>query len=153
MSVYDKTQRATKDMHRRKVDASHNSSSATPYRDEYIRNSRSFPIYEDKKNTPFNIYEDEDADDKMNKLYEQKGRVSTSAQHDKFNKLEGSGLGDEIVKWMKKATIGKEESSGKMRKPLGDNVASPGRKLLQKKGLEKKELEKIHKRVQSNDMC
>lgn len=152
MNVYDKTQRATKDMQRRKLDASHNSS-ATPYRDEYIRNSRSFPIYEDKKNVPFNIYEDEDADDKLNKLYEQKGRVSTSAQHDKFNKLEGSGLGDELVKWMKKATIGKEESSGKMRKPLGDNVASPGRKKLQKKGLEKKELEKIHKRVQSSDMC
>ena len=140
-------------MQRRKVDASHNNNSATPYRDEYIRNSRSFPIYEDKKNTSFNIYEDEDAEDKLNKLYEQKGRVSNSAQHDKFSKLEGSGLGDELVKWMKKATIGKEESSGKMRKPLGDNVSSPGRKKLQKKGLEKKELEKIHKRVQSNDMC
>ena len=150
MSVYNKRQRATKDMHRRKVDTSQNL--VTPYRDEYIRNSRSFPIYEDKKSKPFNIYEDEDADDKLNKLYEQ-GRVSSSAQHDKFSKLEGSGLGDEIVKWMKKATIGKEESSGKMRKPLGDNVGSPGRKLLQKKGLEKKELEKIHKRVQSNDMC
>ena len=50
---------------------------------------------------------------------------------------------------MKKATISKEE----MRKPLGDIVASPGRKLLQKKGAEKRDLEKIHKRVQSSDMC
>ena len=147
MDVHDKKQRATKDMHT----ATHYNNQ-TPYRDEYIRNSRSFPIYEET-NTLLNIYEDKDGDDNLNKIYPEKGGLSISAQHDKFNSKDRDGgvggLGDELIKWMKKATISKEE----MRKPLGDNVTSPGRKLLQKKGAEKRDLEKIHKRVQSSDMC
>ena len=154
MDVHDKKQRATKDMHRRKeaITTTTHYNNQTPYRDEYIRNSRSFPIYEET-NALFNIYEDKDGDDKLNKIYAEKGRLSISAQHDKFNSKDRDGgvggLGDELIKWMKKATISKEE----MRKPLGDNVASPGRKLVQKKGAEKRDLEKIHKRVQSSDMC
>ena len=144
VDVHDKKQRATKDMHRRKqaITTTTHYNNQTPYRDEYIRNSRSFPIYEET-NTLFNIYEDEDGDDKLNKIYAEKGGLSISTQHDKFNSKA------RLIKWMKKATISKEE----MRKPLGDNVASPGRKLLQKKVAEKRDLEKIHKRVQSSDMC
>ena len=153
VDVHDKKQRAAKDMHRRKqaITTTTHYNNQTPYRDEYIRNSRSFPIYEET-NTLFNIYEDKDGDDKLNT---EKGGLSISAQHDKFNSKDRDGgvgvggLGDELIKWMKKATISKEET----RKPLGDNVASPGRKLLQKKGAEKRDLEKIHKRVQSSDMC
>ena len=60
------------------------------------------------------------------------------------------GLGTEILKIMKKASHDKKASAGK-RKPLG-NVHN-GRKILEARAADKKELQKVHKIVQKHEMC
>lgn len=144
MDIKEKQRAAAQDMHRRKAMGAN----SPPTDFSLIQPSKSYPTtYREK--SAFDIYADSDrADEQLNRKFAEKGGGNKLA-HDKFDK-KGAGLGDELMKWMEKAAISKKESKGK-KKPFGD--VSQGSIRLQQKGAEKRELEKIRKRVQDNAMC
>ena len=76
-----------------------------------------------------------------------------SLEHTQVKKSSGAergGLGTELVKLMRKASIEKEAFSGK-RKPLGN--VSNGSRLLQSKAASKRELNKIQSKVSDAEFC
>lgn len=76
-----------------------------------------------------------------------------SLEHTQVKKSSGAergGLGTELVKLMRKASIEKEAFSGK-RKPLGN--VSNGSRLLQSKAASKRELKKIQSKVSDAEFC